>query len=90
MHYFFNTDLAVGRIRKENIPPHYVKTGLKLFCERFRRGLNLHKEFSEGLSDFDRSALWKKNSMIAAGLSTCKVYILSREIVWISFTNNIG
>ena len=89
MHYSLHTDLAVGRITKENIPPDYLKVGIKLFLERFRRGLNLHEEFSERLSDFDRSALWKRNSLVAVGLTFCKVYIKDREILWILFTRKI-
>ena len=46
-----------------------------MFVERFRRGLNLHPEFSEQLSDFDRSALWRSNYKYAAGIALCKVLL---------------
>ena len=59
----------------KDVAKEYGKTGINMFVERFRRGLNLHTEFSERLSDFDRSALWKRNSVLAVGLTLCKVYV---------------
>ena len=69
------SDLSIGRIKKEDISPAYSKIGISMFVERFRRGLNLHPEFSDQLSDFDRSALWRSNYKYAAGIALCKVLL---------------
>ena len=71
LSYF--TDLSVGLIKKEDLSPEYSKIGLSMFVERFRRGLRLHKEFSQKLSDFERSALWRNNYKYATGIALCKV-----------------
>ena len=44
-----------------------------LFLERSRRVLKLHPEFSERLSDFNRSALWRSNYLLAGALCLAKV-----------------
>ena len=67
------TDLSVGRIKKKDMSPEFSKIGLSMFVERFRRGLSLHKEFSQKLSDFERSALWRNNYKYATGIALCKV-----------------
>ena len=46
---------------------------MALFLERFRRVLWLHTEVSDGLSDFDRSALWRSNFLMAGALCLSKV-----------------
>jgi hypothetical protein len=46
------------------------------FLERFRRALNHHKEFSERLSDFDRSVLIRSNRFISGALGIAKVSCL--------------
>ena len=69
----FFLDLTVGRIKKQNFPSKYAKENLKLAVERFRRCLNIHPEFGESLSDYDRSLLWKRNILTAGALLACKV-----------------
>ena len=68
-------DVGVGRLSPADIPAQYVQTGLKMFVERLRRGMCIHPEFSENLSDVDKSLLWKKNFPIAAALSMVKVFL---------------
>ena len=46
-----------------------------MFVERLRRGLCIHPEFSDQLSDFDKSLLWKKNFSLAGALSMVKVFL---------------
>ena len=66
-------DLTVGRIKKNKLDPQYLKMGLSLFSERYRRGLSKHDEFSKMLSDHDRSALWQSNQAVASALTLTKV-----------------
>ena len=68
-----NLDLTMGRLEPRNIPPRYQKEGMNMMKERFRRVLSVHPEFSERLSDFDRSALWRSNYRMVAALSIAKV-----------------
>ena len=68
-------DVGVGRLRPTDLPAKYVHTGLKMFVERLRRGMCIHPEFSENLSDVDKSLLWKKNFPIAGALSMVKVLL---------------
>ena len=35
--------------------------------------MNIHPEFGESLSDYDRSLLWKRNILTAGALLACKV-----------------
>ena len=51
----------------------FSKVGFGLFYERFRRSLRLHPEFTEGLSDCDRSALWRHNYLVAGAMCLSKV-----------------
>ena len=46
-----------------------------MFVERLRRGLCIHPEFSDQLSDLDKSLLWKKNFSLAGALSMVKVFL---------------
>ena len=48
---------------------------LNMFIERLRRGLSIHPEFSENLTDHDRSSIWNKNYLLAGALSYIKVFI---------------
>ena len=67
-------DVSSGKIRPQDIPKRYVPIALNLFIERLRRGLSIHSEFSDKLSDYDRSLLWKKNYLLAGALSYVKVF----------------
>ena len=67
-------DVASGKIRPQDIPKRYVPIALNLFIERLRRGLSIHSEFSDKLSDYDRSLLWNKNYLLAGALSYVKVF----------------
>ena len=51
----------------------FSQVGMGLFLERFRRTLRLHPEFTEELSDFDRSALWRSNYLMAGAICVSKV-----------------
>ena len=68
-------DVGVGRLKPQDLPPKYVQMSLKMFVERLRRGLCIHPEFSEQLSDYDKSLLWKKNFSLAGALSMVKVFL---------------
>ena len=68
-------DVGVGRLKPQDLPPTYVQMGVKMFVERLRRGLCIHPEFSDQLSDFDKSLLWKKNFSLAGALSMVKVFL---------------
>lgn len=66
-------DLTVGRMKLKDIPPNFITLGVEMGLERFRSILRIHPEFSERLSDSDRSVLWKSNYQIAAALILLKV-----------------
>ena len=66
------TDLDEFKRDPENIK--FGKEGMMLFQERFRRVLGLHSEFSHRLSDFDQSALWRSNFLLAGALCLSKVF----------------
>lgn len=73
-----NLDYTVGRHEIKDFPNdkgniRFGQTGMGMFLERFRRVLGLHPEFSNGLSDFDRSALWRSNYLLAGALTLAKV-----------------
>ena len=73
-----NLDYTVGRHEIRDFPNdkgniRFGQTGMGMFLERFRRVLGLHPEFSNGLSDFDRSALWRSNYLLAGALTLAKV-----------------
>ena len=73
-----NLDYTVGRtqldeFRRDPGNIRFGKEGMALFLERFRRVLWLHSEVSDGLSDFDRSALWRSNFLMAGALCLSKV-----------------
>ena len=82
-------DVGVGRLKPHDLPPNYVQMGVKMFVERLRRGLCIHPEFSDQLSDFDKSLLWKKNFSLAGALSMVKVSLTnlfdSRRDIIMSF-----
>ena len=63
-----------------------------MFVERLRRGLCIHPEFSDQLSDFDKSLLWKKNFSLAGALSMVKVFLKklfeNRRDITYSFIKN--
>ena len=66
----------MGRLNPKDIPPTYRVMAQNVFLERFRRALNHHKEFSERLSDFDRSLLIRSNQFISGALAIAKVSYL--------------
>ena len=68
-------DVGVGRLKPQDLPPKYVQMSLKMFVERLRRALCIHPEFSDKLSDFDKSLLWKKKFSLAGALSMVKVLL---------------
>ena len=72
---YLHLDVGVGRLKPQDLPPTYVQMGVKMFVERLRRGLCIHPEFSDQLSDFDKSLLWKKNFSLAGALSMVKVFL---------------
>ena len=79
--FYLILDYTVGRHEIKDFPNdkgniRFGQTGMGLFLERFRRVLRLHPEFSNGLSDFDRSALWRSNYLLAGALTLAKVYKL--------------
>ena len=49
-----------------------------LFLDRFRLTLRLHPEFTEGLCDFDRSALWRSNYLLAGAICLSKVNVFRK------------
>ena len=67
------TDISVKNMRIEDIPPDFTKTGFLYAMERYRRMLKLHSEFSDGLNEYDQSALWRSNYLAAAALLVAKV-----------------
>ena len=78
-----NTDVAVGKIHAGHIPTKYVPIVLNMFIERLRRGLSIHPEFSENLTDHDRSSIWNKNYLLAGALSYIKVWIRFNGQLWL-------
>ena len=77
-HLFCNLDYTVGRLELKDFPNdktniRFGQTWMGLFLERSRRVLKLHPEFAERLSDFNRSALWRSNYLLAGALCLAKV-----------------
>ena len=70
----------------KDIPPNFATLGIEVCLERFRRILRTHPEFSERLSDYDRSILWRSNYQMAAALILLKV--INRSNGLIIFYNN--
>ena len=71
-------DYTVGRtsldeFRRDPGNIRFGKEGMALFLERFRRVVGVHSEVSDRLSDFDRSALWRSNFLLAGALCLSKV-----------------
>ena len=79
MHYLCRlSDYTVGRTEltqfaSEAANIRFGQVGMGLFLDRYRRVLKLHPEFTVGLSDFDRSALWRSNYLMAGALCLSKV-----------------
>ena len=72
-YVYLHLDYTVGKIAVDDFPPEHLKEKINMFLERFRRVLMLYPEFSERLSDFDRSALWRSNYLMAAALASARV-----------------
>ena len=66
-------DVSVGTTSISEIPPEFAQAGINMFLERCRRVTKLHPEFSQRLSDFDRSALWRSNYLMAVAVNFAKV-----------------
>ena len=69
----------------KDIPPNFATLGIEVCLERFRRILRTHPEFSERLSDYDRSILWRSNYQMAAALILLKVINRSNVLILRSF-----
>ena len=71
--YVIYIDCVVGHLKQKDVPEEYFVHGTGIFKERFRRMLCFHKDFAEGLSARDRSALISSNTLIVGALALVKV-----------------
>ena len=74
----FSLDLTIGRkdIKTYHKDPKNIKfgkEGMGVIMKRFESVLMLHPSFAKQLSDFDRSALWRSNFLVAGALGICLV-----------------
>ena len=74
----FSLDLTIGRkdiktFHKDTRNIRFGKEGMGCILKRFESVLMLHPAFAKQLSDFDRSALWRSNFLVAGALGLCMV-----------------
>ena len=60
-------------MKQKDVPEEYFIHGTGVFKERFCRMLRFHKDFAEGLSARDRSALISSNTLMIGALALVKV-----------------